>query len=101
MTNKLYMIEVYYKRRIERKIIKVKFSLICFFFLIFHIVKIFFIIDINDIKFFSRYIELHGMKFSKEDHIAFVKLIYELLTIPNLDPNLVNKFSTTLILLLK
>jgi len=41
------------------------------------------------------------MKFSKEDHIAFIKLVYELVTIPNLDPNLINKFSTTLILLLK
>ncbi|KAM0724588.1 Proteasome activator complex subunit 4B [Formica fusca] len=47
------------------------------------------------------YIKLYGMKFSKEDHIAFVKLIYELVTIPNLDPNLINKFGTTLILLLK
>jgi len=53
------------------------------------------------IKLFSRYIELYGMKFSKEDHIAFIKLVYELVTIPNLDPNLINKFSTTLILLLK
>ncbi|XP_012536547.2 proteasome activator complex subunit 4B isoform X1 [Monomorium pharaonis] len=47
------------------------------------------------------YIELYGMKFSKEDHIAFVKLMYELITIPNLDLNLINKFSNTLILLLK
>ncbi|XP_039314531.1 proteasome activator complex subunit 4 isoform X3 [Solenopsis invicta] len=47
------------------------------------------------------YIELYGMKFSKEDHIAFVKLMYELVTIPNLDLNLINKFSDTLVLLLK
>ncbi|XP_011068182.1 PREDICTED: proteasome activator complex subunit 4B-like [Acromyrmex echinatior] len=47
------------------------------------------------------YIELYGMKFSKIDHIAFIKLMYELVTIPNLDPNLINKFSTTLVLLLK
>ncbi|KAL0124071.1 hypothetical protein PUN28_006100 [Cardiocondyla obscurior] len=47
------------------------------------------------------YIELYGMKFSKEDHIAFVKLVYELVIIPNLDPRLANKFFTTLILLLK
>ncbi|XP_071649143.1 proteasome activator complex subunit 4B [Temnothorax longispinosus] len=47
------------------------------------------------------YIELYGMKFSKEDHIAFVKLMYELVTISNLDTCLVNKFSATLILLLK
>ncbi|RLU16905.1 hypothetical protein DMN91_010974 [Ooceraea biroi] len=47
------------------------------------------------------YIELYGMKFSKEDHIAFVKLMYELITIPNLNLELVNKFGTTLVLLLK
>jgi len=41
------------------------------------------------------------MKFSKEDHIAFVKLMYELVTIPNINPDLVNKFGTTLVLLLK
>lgn len=55
----------------------------------------------RQMKLFFRYIELYGMKFSKEDHITFVKLIYELITVPNLDPNLVNKFSATLILLLK
>lgn len=47
------------------------------------------------------YMELYGMKFSKEDHITFIKLMYELVTIPNLNPNLVKKFSTTLMLLLK
>ncbi|KYQ53699.1 Proteasome activator complex subunit 4 [Trachymyrmex zeteki] len=47
------------------------------------------------------YIELYGMKFSKNDHIAFIKLLYELVTIPNLNANFINKFSTTLILLLK
>ncbi|XP_012271997.1 proteasome activator complex subunit 4 isoform X2 [Orussus abietinus] len=41
------------------------------------------------------------MKFSKEDHILFIKLMYELLTIPNLEPFLVNKFGSSLILLLK
>lgn len=41
------------------------------------------------------------MKFSKEDHIAFVKLMYELITIPNLEPNLINKFTTTMLQLLK
>lgn len=41
------------------------------------------------------------MKFSKEDHIYFIKLMYELIIIPNLDPFLINKFGSTLILLLK
>ncbi|XP_076235371.1 proteasome activator complex subunit 4A [Calliopsis andreniformis] len=47
------------------------------------------------------YIKLYGMKFSKEDHILFVKLMYELVTIPKLEPFLVSEFSFTLILLLK
>ncbi|XP_043255483.1 proteasome activator complex subunit 4A-like isoform X1 [Colletes gigas] len=47
------------------------------------------------------YIKIYGMKFSKEDHILFVKLMYELVTIPKLEPFLVSRFSFTLILLLK
>lgn len=41
------------------------------------------------------------MKFSKEDHILLVKLMYELITIPNLEPHLVTEFGATLIILLK
>lgn len=41
------------------------------------------------------------MKFSKEDHILLVKLMYELIMIPNLEPHLVNEFGATLIILLK
>ncbi|XP_043684421.1 proteasome activator complex subunit 4B-like isoform X1 [Vespula pensylvanica] len=48
-----------------------------------------------------KYIKIYGMKFSKEDHIYFIKLMYELIIIPNLDPFLINKFGSTLILLLK
>ena len=47
------------------------------------------------------YIKIYGMKFSKEDHIIFVKLMYELVTIPKLEPYLVSTFSFTLILLLE
>lgn len=50
---------------------------------------------------FFRYIYLYGMKFSKEDHIVFVKLMYELITIPDLDPKLIDKFGSILISLLK
>ncbi|XP_014486142.1 PREDICTED: proteasome activator complex subunit 4B-like [Dinoponera quadriceps] len=48
-----------------------------------------------------KYMYLYGMKFSKEDHIIFIKLMYELVTIPNLDPELVNRFGSALLLLLK
>lgn len=48
-----------------------------------------------------KYIRLYGFKFSKEDHIAFVKLVYELLTIPGLEPYLVAKFANVLYGLLK
>ncbi|KAL6256285.1 hypothetical protein P5V15_012401 [Pogonomyrmex californicus] len=47
------------------------------------------------------YTQLYGMKFSKEDHIAFVKLMYELVTIPKLEANLFNKFGNVLVTLLK
>ncbi|XP_058447896.1 proteasome activator complex subunit 4A-like isoform X2 [Malaya genurostris] len=49
----------------------------------------------------SKYIKLYGMKFSKEDHIKFVKLLLELITIPNLEPDKVNKFCYTLTTLLR
>uniref|UniRef100_A0A8D8S251 Proteasome activator complex subunit 4 n=1 Tax=Cacopsylla melanoneura TaxID=428564 RepID=A0A8D8S251_9HEMI len=48
-----------------------------------------------------KYIRLYGFKFSKEDHIAFIKLVYELLTIPGLEPYLVVKFAPVLHTLLK
>ncbi|XP_012226473.1 proteasome activator complex subunit 4B-like [Linepithema humile] len=46
------------------------------------------------------YIELCGMKFSKEDHITFVKLVYELFTIPNLEVDFITGIARTLINLL-
>ncbi|XP_046617317.1 proteasome activator complex subunit 4-like [Neodiprion virginianus] len=48
-----------------------------------------------------KYIKIYGMKFSKEDHILLVKLMYELITIPNLEPHKVAEFGATLIILLK
>ncbi|EFN87710.1 proteasome activator complex subunit 4B [Harpegnathos saltator] len=47
------------------------------------------------------YLYIYGMKFSKEDHIILIKLMYELVTIPNLEPELVNKFSSVLLSLLR
>lgn len=48
-----------------------------------------------------RYIEMFGLKFSKEDHIAIIKLFYGLLTIPKLEPLLVEKFAMYLSLLIR
>ncbi|CAG9857916.1 unnamed protein product [Phyllotreta striolata] len=48
-----------------------------------------------------KYIKIYGMKFSKEDHIALVKLFYELVVIPDLEPTRINKCATTLGQLLK
>lgn len=49
----------------------------------------------------QKYIKMFGLKFSKEDHITFVKLMYELVMIPDLEPYLVHKFSNVFTLLLK
>ncbi|XP_014213300.1 proteasome activator complex subunit 4-like [Copidosoma floridanum] len=46
------------------------------------------------------YIRLYGLRFTKEDHIALVKLFYELITIPGLQPTSLEKFATILMLLL-
>ncbi|XP_065338507.1 proteasome activator complex subunit 4A-like isoform X2 [Cloeon dipterum] len=44
-----------------------------------------------------KYCRLYGLKFTKEDHIAFVKMLYELVTLPKLEPYLVNKFAACLL----
>ncbi|GLH02190.1 Proteasome activator complex subunit 4 [Gryllus bimaculatus] len=49
----------------------------------------------------KQYIKLYGLKFSKEDHLRFIHLMYELVTIPNLEPYLVSKFGHVLVTLLK
>ncbi|XP_059053279.1 proteasome activator complex subunit 4-like [Achroia grisella] len=48
-----------------------------------------------------KYIRIYGLKFSKEDHIAFIKLAYELMLIPDLEPYKVHKFATMFIMLTK
>uniref|UniRef100_A0A1Q3F8W9 Proteasome activator complex subunit 4 n=1 Tax=Culex tarsalis TaxID=7177 RepID=A0A1Q3F8W9_CULTA len=48
-----------------------------------------------------KYIKLYGMKFSKEDHIKFVKVLLELINIPNLEPDKVNKFCYAITTLLR
>ena len=48
-----------------------------------------------------RYIRLYGLKFSKEDHIALIHLLYELCMMPDLEVSLVQKFANQLIGLLK
>ncbi|XP_071961962.1 proteasome activator complex subunit 4-like [Antedon mediterranea] len=47
------------------------------------------------------YINLYGRKFSKADHLAFIQLYHELITIPDLEFKLVESFSKTLNVLLK
>ncbi|TSK14769.1 Proteasome activator complex subunit 4B [Bagarius yarrelli] len=49
----------------------------------------------------STYIRLYGRKFSKEDHVLFVKLLYELVTIPKLEISMLQGFARILINLLK
>uniref|UniRef100_A0A3B4B7D3 Proteasome activator Blm10 middle HEAT repeats region domain-containing protein n=1 Tax=Periophthalmus magnuspinnatus TaxID=409849 RepID=A0A3B4B7D3_9GOBI len=49
----------------------------------------------------STYMRLYGRKFSKEDHVLFIKLLYELVTIPKLEISMMQGFSRLLINLLK
>ncbi|XP_074661309.1 proteasome activator complex subunit 4A-like [Tubulanus polymorphus] len=49
----------------------------------------------------SRYIRLYGRKFSKEDHVNFIRLTFELVTIPDLESSLIVKFAGLLSTLLK
>ncbi|KAM3962486.1 LOW QUALITY PROTEIN: proteasome activator complex subunit 4 [Aphomia sociella] len=48
-----------------------------------------------------KYIRIYGLKCSKEDHIALIKLSYELIMIPDLEPYKVHKFITLFIMLTK
>ncbi|XP_028036645.1 proteasome activator complex subunit 4-like isoform X2 [Bombyx mandarina] len=48
-----------------------------------------------------KYIRIYGLKFSKADHIDLIKLAYELIIIPDLEPSKVHKFSTMFIMLTK
>ncbi|XP_064173886.1 proteasome activator complex subunit 4A isoform X1 [Anguilla rostrata] len=49
----------------------------------------------------STYMRLYGRKFSKEDHVLFIKLLYELVTIPKLEISMMQGFARLLINLLK
>lgn len=49
----------------------------------------------------STYLRLNGRKFSKEDHVLFVKLLYELVTIPKLEISMMQGFARLLVTLLK
>uniref|UniRef100_A0A3Q0QZT0 Proteasome activator Blm10 middle HEAT repeats region domain-containing protein n=1 Tax=Amphilophus citrinellus TaxID=61819 RepID=A0A3Q0QZT0_AMPCI len=51
-------------------------------------------------KLFS-FLKLYGRRFSKEDHILFIKLLYELVTLPNLEPHMMQSYARLLIQLLK
>lgn len=48
-----------------------------------------------------RFLKLYGRRFSKEDHILFIKLLYELVTLPDLEPHMMQSFARLLIQLLK
>ncbi|ELW47867.1 Proteasome activator complex subunit 4 [Tupaia chinensis] len=48
----------------------------------------------------GRYIRLYGRKFSKEDHVLFIKLLYELVSIPKLEISMMQGFARLLINLL-
>lgn len=48
-----------------------------------------------------RFLKLYGRRFSKEDHILFIKLLYELVTLPELEPHMVQSYARLLIQLLK
>ncbi|KAM4624596.1 proteasome activator complex subunit 4B [Polymixia lowei] len=51
-------------------------------------------------KLFS-FLKLYGRRFSKEDHVLFIKLLYELVTLPNLEPHMMQSYARLLIHLLK
>ncbi|KAJ2953222.1 hypothetical protein O0L34_g801 [Tuta absoluta] len=48
-----------------------------------------------------KYIRVYGLKFSKEDHITFIKLAYELVLVPDLEPCKIHKFATMFLMLTK
>ncbi|XP_038138502.1 proteasome activator complex subunit 4B [Cyprinodon tularosa] len=51
-------------------------------------------------KLFS-FLKLYGRRFSKEDHVLFINLLYELVTLPNLEPHMMCSYARLLIQLLK
>lgn len=53
------------------------------------------------VSFLSSFLKLYGRRFSKEDHILFINLLYELVTLPNLEPHMMCSYARLLIQLLK
>ncbi|KAM4716279.1 proteasome activator complex subunit 4B-like [Anableps anableps] len=51
-------------------------------------------------KLFS-FLKLYGRRFSKDDHVLFISLLYELVTLPNLEPHMMCSYARLLIQLLK
>ena len=49
----------------------------------------------------NRYLNLYGFKFSKEDHVNFIKLYYELILIADLEASMISLFASTLNALMK
>ncbi|TRY59018.1 hypothetical protein DNTS_012403 [Danionella cerebrum] len=49
----------------------------------------------------TRYLHLYGRKFSKEDHVLFIKLYFELVTIPKLEISMMQTFAQILTNLLE
>ncbi|XP_028989298.1 proteasome activator complex subunit 4B-like isoform X2 [Betta splendens] len=47
------------------------------------------------------FLKLYGRRFTKEDHVLFIKLLYELVTLPELEPHMMQSFARLLVLLLK
>ena len=49
----------------------------------------------------QKYIALYGFKFTLEDHVWFIKVLFGLLTTPNVDPLNIEKFGKLLISMVK
>ena len=49
----------------------------------------------------QKYIALYGFKFTLEDHVWFIKVLYGLLTTPNVDPLNLEKYGKLLISMVK
>ncbi|TWW82330.1 Proteasome activator complex subunit 4B [Takifugu flavidus] len=48
-----------------------------------------------------RFLKLYGRRFSRDDHVLFIKLLYELVTLPPLEPHTTQGYARLLIQLLK
>ncbi|XP_061787911.1 proteasome activator complex subunit 4B-like [Nerophis lumbriciformis] len=51
-------------------------------------------------KLFS-FLKLYGRRFSKDDHVLFIKLLYDLVTMPDLEPHMMQSYARLIIQLLK